>query len=308
VNVRRPTWDDFDEVLELVTAADLAAVGETEWTEQGLRSEWEEFRVTEAGWVIELDGRIAGFVTFDDRGGGRLIADGYVHPEVRGRGVGSELLRVTEEHGRREAERHAPDVRVHLQHVTLLADDCTPNLFLRNGYVVVQHQFRMLVELEAEPDVPDVAGIEIRLFRDPEERRAVHAVLDEAFDTGPPYRRRSFEEWAPRVLGRAAFDPSLVWVALDGDTIVGANVCGWKEWGDWGWVEAVGVLPSHRRGGIGDALLRTAFAEFWRRGERRVALNVRADNPTGATRLYERAGMTVASTVVLWEKELRAAA
>jgi mycothiol synthase len=190
----------------------------------------------------------------------------------------------------------------------VLGDQCTPNLYLRNGYVVVQHQFRMLAELDAEPDVPHVPGIEIRRFRDPEERRAVHAVLDEAFDTGPPYRRRDYDEWAPRVFGRSGFDPSLVWVALERDSVAGAEVCGWKDWGDWGWVDALGVLPSHRRRGIGDALLRTAFAEFWRRGERRVALSVRADNPTGATRLYERAGMKVKVTTVLWEKELRAAA
>ena len=92
----------------------------------------------------------------------------------------------------------------------------------------------------------------------------MHAVLAEAFDTRPPYRRREYDEWAPHVFGRHAFDPSLVWVALDGD-VVGASVCGWKEWGDWGWVAALGVLPSHRGRGIGEALLRTAFAEFWRR-------------------------------------------
>jgi mycothiol synthase len=95
-------------------------------------------------------------------------------------------------------------------------------------------------------------------------------------------------------------------VALDGDAIGGAAVCGWKEWGDWGWVGTLGVLPSHRGRGLGEALLLTAFAEFWRRGERRVALGVAADNPS-ATRLYERAGMRVLYTIVLYEKELRAA-
>ena len=308
MNVRAPTWDDFDDALALVTAADVAAIGQTEWTERSFRAEWDEFRVTETGWVIEIDGRLAGFATFDDRGGGRLIVDGYVHPELRGRGVGSELLRVTEERAREEVERHPPDVRVHLQNATLLADGCTPNLYLRYGYAAVQHQFRMLTELEAEPEVPRVEDVEIRPFRDPDERRAVHAVLDEAFDTGPPYRRRTYEEWAPRVFGRSGFDPSLVWVAFDAGELVGANVCGWKEWGDWGWVAALGVLPSHRGRGIGEALLRTALAEFWRRGERRVALGVGADNPTGATRLYERAGMKVFFTIVVWEKELRAAA
>jgi ribosomal protein S18 acetylase RimI-like enzyme len=41
------------------------------------------------------------------------------------------------------------------------------------------------------------------------------------------------------------------------------------------------------------ALLRHAFAAFARSGLRRVQLSVAADSPTGATRLYERAGMRV---------------
>ena len=54
-------------------------------------------------------------------------------------------------------------------------------------------------------------------------------------------------------------------------------------------------------------LLRTAFAEFLRRGERRVALGVDAEGTTGAARLYERVGMRVFSRAVVYEKVLRAA-
>jgi ribosomal protein S18 acetylase RimI-like enzyme len=153
-----------------------------------------------------------------------------------------------------------------------------------------------------------VSGLEIRPYREPAERRAVHAVLEDAFAFGrDDFRRREFDEWAPRVFEREGFDPTLVWVAVETEgEIVGASVCGWKEWGDWGWVASLGVLPSRRGRGIGDALLRTAFAEFWRRGERRVALGVAADNAS-ATRLYERAGMRVVYTLVLYEKELRSA-
>ena len=57
---------------------------------------------------------------------------------------------------------------------------------------------------------------------------------------------------------------------------------------------------------MGEALLKTAFAEFFRRGERRVALQVDAQSPTGATRLYERVGMRVLYEVAVYERELRA--
>jgi len=44
--------------------------------------------------------------------------------------------------------------------------------------------------------------------------------------------------------------------------------------------------------------------EFWRRGERGLVLGVDAENPTGATRLYQRAGMQVAFEFVACEKQL----
>ena len=43
--------------------------------------------------------------------------------------------------------------------------------------------------------------------------------------------------------------------------------------------------------GLGEGLLRTAFATLHARGLRRVGLGVDAENVTGALRLYERAGM-----------------
>ncbi len=67
------------------------------------------------------------------------------------------------------------------------------------------------------------------------------------------------------------------------------------------------MRPGWRRRGIAEALLQTSFAEFFRRGERRIALGVDAQSSTGATRLYESVGMHVHYRVVVYEKELRAA-
>jgi hypothetical protein len=49
----------------------------------------------------------------------------------------------------------------------------------------------------------------------------------------------------------------------------------------------------------------TAFAEFRRRGTRRVALNVDAASRIGAARLYEVAGMTAVQEYALYQKMLR---
>jgi ribosomal protein S18 acetylase RimI-like enzyme len=56
--------------------------------------------------------------------------------------------------------------------------------------------------------------------------------------------------------------------------------------------------------GLGRALLLHTFAEFQRRGMNRISLGVDAENPTGATRLYESVGMIVEAEQVVFEKAL----
>ncbi len=73
-----------------------------------------------------------------------------------------------------------------------------------------------------------------------------------------------------------------------------------------GWVATLGVRRNWRRQGIALALLHHSFGEFYRRGVRKVGLGVDAGSLTGATRLYEKAGMHVASQFDKYEKEIRA--
>jgi mycothiol synthase len=304
VNVRRPAEADFDEVLALMRAADEAVVPESDWTSATLREYWDDLDLARDAWIVELDGRIAGYADFEARADGRLLGDGYVHPELSNRGIGTELLRVTEERAAEELPRiEGPVV---LQNAALLGDDCTPNLYARNGYEPVRHFWRMVVDLDAPPEPRVPEGVEVRPYR-PEEARAVHAALEEAFADHWQHMERPFEEYAKRTFHRAGHDPGLYWVAREGGEIVGAALCDWKREGDWGWVGVIGVRPRWRRRGIAEALLHAAFAEFFQRGERRVGLGVDAESPTGATRLYERLGMRVFSRAVVYQKVLRAA-
>ena len=100
------------------------------------------------------------------------------------------------------------------------------------------------------------------------------------------------------------FDPTLWFVAEEGDEIAGVALCSWHQSGDpqFGWVNVLGVRRPWRKRGLGLALLLHAFAEFGRRGATRVGLGVDAENTTGAVRLYERAGMSVARRNDTYEK------
>jgi mycothiol synthase len=305
VNARPPAERDFDDVLALLQAADIALLGESDWTEQELREEWEEADLERNAWLVDLDGRLAGSILLSDRGGGRLSADGYVHPDLRGRGVGSELLRLSELRARELADG-AENCRVVLQNATLTLDPTVPALYERHGYDPARHFFRMVIDLGDEPPALSApAGIEIAAYDHPREARAVHETVQEAFAAEWSFRPESFEEFERRKLGAARFDPGLWFVARADGVVVGAILCDWKRMGDWGWVAAVAVREAWRRRGIGEALLTAAFREFHRRGERKVALGVDVQNPTGATRLYERVGMRVFWEAVVYEKVLR---
>ena len=69
-----------------------------------------------------------------------------------------------------------------------------------------------------------------------------------------------------------------------------------------GWVNILGVRPAHRRRGLAIALLQHVFRHFAERDMTRVGLGVDAENPTGAVRLYERAGMHVARRDIRFER------
>ena len=68
---------------------------------------------------------------------------------------------------------------------------------------------------------------------------------------------------------------------------------------------AAGGAAKWRKRGLGLALLLHTFNEFYQRGDRTVGLGVDAQSLTGATRLYEKAGMHVTRQYDTYEKVIR---
>lgn len=103
-------------------------------------------------------------------------------------------------------------------------------------------------------------------------------------------------------LERDGYAPELWPVVRDGDEIVAATVCLAERLGA-GWVARVFTRRPWRGRGIGEALVRQAFSDFWARGRPIVGLGVAAQSTTGANRLYERRGMHVHWGAVVFEKQ-----
>jgi mycothiol synthase len=306
VDVARPTQDRFDETLALLRAADAAVYGDSDWTADDLREEWEALDLDRDAWLVRLDGRIAGVAHLLDRKAGRFIGDAYVHPELTGRGVGDRVLELLEDRVLERREDWPDGERIVLEAAHLVGDERAPLLFRGRGFERVRSFFRMVIDVSGPKPTPAwPSGVEVRRFDAELHGRALFEAEREAFANEWGYVERPYEEWHARVFGRSGFDASLVPVAWEGDEVVAFSRNYPKRNGDWGWIGTLGVRPAWRRQGLGLALLHESFRRFRRTGETTAALGVDVENPTGATRLYERAGMRVLWQADVWQKELR---
>jgi mycothiol synthase len=291
---RPATLEDAPAINELVIAADEAVQGWSESTESDLLDWWRMMDLELDSWVVE-DGSIAAYaVVFPHAETADL--DGFVHPSRAGLGLGSWLVA--------RAEDRARELGLTKVHAWALAPDADARrLFESTGYREVRRFYRMLIELDAPPPEPEwPEGLRVDTF-EVEDTRAFHAALGEAFAEEWTFVPMPFERWVELRVNAPDFDPNLWFIVREGDHIA-AVLRGDPDRSGAGFVGAIGVLKPWRKRGVGLALLHHAFGEFYRRGQPRIALGVDAQNSTGATRLYERAGMHVAYEAATFGKEL----
>jgi len=236
-----------------------------------------------------------------------------LHPRYWGQDIGMTLCPWIEECARRAIPELEAGARIVLLQKRLSTDQAGRDLLLDEGYRVVRYAFRMAIELKEPPSqAPVPEGITIRPFVRELEGRALIRALHETFRENWGYIDRGFEmeyeHWMHMLDRNPDCDPAPFWfVALDGAEIAGFTLCHpeMSEEPGMAWVYAVGVRPAWRRRGIALALLQHSFAALYRAGKRKVSLEVDAENPTGATRLYEKAGMHAERRQETFEKELR---
>ena len=308
VDVVRPAPDRFGEALAVLQASESAVYGASDWTAEELRREWEGLDVERDAWLVEVDGRIAGVAHLLERKGGRYFGDAYVDPGRTRLGVGARLLELLEERVRELGPEWPEGERIVLEAAHLVGDERAPALFAGRGFERVRSFFRMVIDIRhPQPDPVWPEDVDLRPFDPARDGPMLYDAEIEAFSDEWDYVVRDYDVWRERVFGRRGFDPSLVPVAWAGDEVVAFSRNYAKENGDWGFVGTLGVRPAWRRRGLGLALLRESFRRFRETGETRVALGVDVGNSTGATRLYERAGMRVLWQADVWQKELRGA-
>lgn len=307
-SVRSPTPEDIPAILALLRDFDLAEMGQADpWTPQSLLTDWENLDPAADAWLmLAPDGQLAGYSTIMDDGGGRLLADGYVHPTRQGQGIGSTILDLTEQRAAALIETQPEGARVLLVNNVMANSLAACNLLERRGYALARVFFRMQIMLEELPPAPEwPEGISAQTCDGgPEDIQRAYETIEEGFKDHWAHVPRSFEDWQKHMFAEPV-DPSLWFLAEEGSQVVGATLCRARADGT-GWISQVAVLRPWRKRGLALALLRAAFTAYYQRAIREVSLGVDAQSLTGAQRLYERAGMHVAARFACYEKELRA--
>jgi mycothiol synthase len=307
LSVRAPSMDDLESVADLIEVCDVTTHGEPDYSLEDLRVDWQnpELNLETDAWVVVAPGeQVVGYAVMFNRENLRLYVDACVHPEHRGQGIGTYLARQGESRARQQVPVAPPGTRVSLYNSISNVDDAARELLKREGYTLARHFWRMQIDMEETPPAPEWPdGITVRTFVPERDNRATFEALEEAFQDHWEHIPWRFETWQQVMIKREDFDPTLWFLAMDGEEIAGVSLC--VSYPQEGWVDRLGIRRPWRRQGLGLALLRHSFVEFYRRGQGRVTLGVDSQSATGATRLYGQAGMHVARQYDTYHKELR---
>ncbi|MEV8507540.1 GNAT family N-acetyltransferase [Actinoplanes sp. NPDC051475] len=294
---RRPTLDDVPEILALAHASDIAAVGEPDFTVEEVREALSgpHTDLTRDCWVaLDTGGAIVGWAyPHNADRGPRDFLEVYVWPG-RGEPAQRPLLELLLA---RAAERGAEFG--HEPYTVRAGAIPTERPWIEAltgaGFAFVKQHARMTMSLAGvAPVAPEPpAGIAVRPVRphDEAEMRRFHATVEEAFrDSDHP--ATDYETWRARIDAEASVSYDEWFVGLADGAWAGvlqssdANA----EEGS-GWVRSLAVLRAYRRRGVGEALLRRAFATYAGKGRTAAGLGVDLANPTQAARLYRAVGM-----------------
>ncbi|GAB4059918.1 GNAT family N-acetyltransferase [Catellatospora paridis] len=295
MGLRAYAGPDDDEQIERVRQAVLAVDGDG-WLPGPDGGEVP----AEACVVAEDAGEVVGFGRLDrwteDDGTEMFLVTGCVHPDRRGRGHGTAMLR--------RQEAYAASLGSGAPHQVLggNADDDRPGarqLLLDNGYRVaftLVDLSRPVADAAAPAALP--AGLRTRPVL-AEHQPLIHAAITECFTgSGDGFVSPDYDSYLAAVR-----DTDLWAVAWDGDEVAGLVTSEREDGGraDSPWVA---VRPAYRRRGLASALLARSLAAMREHGVTVATIRTVAENPHRTVDLYQRAGYRIVRRMPRYRKPL----
>jgi mycothiol synthase len=314
---RGATPEDLEAVITLINRWSHSVIGQDELSDlELLRDDLQSpgFNMEEdIRLIFAPNGQLAGYleVWTTSKPPVHPWVWGRVDPDYEDQGIGTWMMQWAEQRALQALPNVPAELRFAPRVSTYREAHRAKKLFEDLGYQQVRSFYNMLIEMDApvpEPEFP--LGITLRTYNKGTDAEAVFRAQTDSFRDHYGFVEQPFEEGLKRWIHfweNESSDPTLLFIAMDEDQIAGINLCRPQSFDDpeMGWVGVLGVRRAWRKRGLGLALLRHSFNEFYRRGKRKVGLGVDAENLTGALRLYENAGMHVHQTFDQYEKELR---
>ena len=287
--LRPPVPDDRQAVFDLQIRSDIRDVGFPDSDIEDLDYDWGRITLNRDAWLAfnakgELKGYAAVLPWYEH--GYRLVV--YDDPGTEDTDIFLGLLLMSERRAvaaLREMEgltkpgiyTHVTDRALHQKRILEEA-----------GYAIGKYIFNMHIDLDGKIPAPVLPERSIiRTARTGQDDRAIHALVQEAFD----WRERTpqlFEDWQEFMMRPDIYDETLWFLAEKDGKLIGTCLC--TTYTDIGWIRQLAVKKSQRGQGIGRTLLLNAFHEFKSRGFPKAGLAVESENPN-AYRFYQTAGM-----------------
>ena len=313
---RRPLApEDVRDWVALLTAIQEADGGDEYYSEQDGREAFgrpdQDFA---RGSIAIYDGpAMAGYGVLTSRSEADPVHDiryeGGVHPAYRGRGLGGELLDWAEKAALPLHHERHPGRPLSLSSGCLSSNAGAAALHEQRGYQPVRWFHSMVRDLSAAlPEAAAPAGVRIVGYQ-PDMAEHARLIRNESFRDHWGSTETSAETWA-YFLASAAFRPGVSFLAYEGSEPLGMLMS--YEYEAYNaktghrdlYISLVGTRAAGRKRGIATALLTTAMSAARADGYDQASLGVDADSLTGAVRLYEHVGFTVALTRTAYRKRL----
>jgi len=245
--------------------------------------------------VAEVDGTAIGYTWLEwwtETTGVRLfLSQAALLPVWRGRGIGTALLGWAEARLRAVASGQAETGPAFFGANATETEEEDTALLHDAGY----HRAFSMTEMEhatldAVPKPPLPEGLMLRPLK-PEHLFAVGRSVTEAYAASTFSTEPSEDTDRKKAEWLGGFDPSLCFVAWDGEQVAGQVLCRLDK--GRGEMAEVSVREPWRRRGLAKALLARGLQAFHERGVKRVRLHTVAENQYGSVRLYQSVGFRV---------------